>query len=281
MITIVTPFYSEKEKVFIQKNLRTLSQVENMQFHYVLVYMGRTTDRVYREIKDAAESYDFVTCLCTPESKGISFALNKAIDSQDGEYIYISHPDIDINETTIQSLADILGQASEVGVIAPQLVYEDGGVQDVYRRFPNFVDMLIKRSFLRRFPGFKNRYKHYLMWDKNPDIIEDVDWVTFHSVMIRRSTYAQAGGFDQQYYLYMYDTDFCQQVWSQGQQVLYYPRLVAMQYRKRDSDHKGLIYTVSHKKSLYHVVSAFKYFAKYLLTAHPRMQQLEQRRQQK
>ena len=75
-----------------------------------------------------------------------------------------------------------------------------------------------------------------------------------------RDTYAQLGGFDQRYFLYMEDEDLCMRAWKQGIPVIYYPEAKMTHNHLRGSTHLS-------KKTLYHLNSFFKYLRRHGLSA--------------
>jgi GT2 family glycosyltransferase len=151
---------------------------------------------------------------------------------------------------------------SDIGILAPQLIYEDGIIQDVYRRFPSLLDFVIKRSFLKKLPYFSKRLFRYLMHDKNPDLLTDVDWVVGDLLMIRRKMYDDVGGFDKRYFRFLEDTDLCRSFWAKKYRVVYFPEAKATRYNVPVSS-GGVFSLLTNKRIRIHVISAIKYFWKY------------------
>jgi N-acetylglucosaminyl-diphospho-decaprenol L-rhamnosyltransferase len=51
-----------------------------------------------------------------------------------------------------------------------------------------------------------------------------VDWVTGACLLVRSDAFRQIGGFDDRYFLYVEEVDFCWRLHDAGWQVLYEPR---------------------------------------------------------
>ena len=109
-------------------------------------------------------------------NKGYPQGNNFGFEQASGKFLCVLNPDIVVEKDTLKNLLAYMKKRPEVGIVGPRLVYPDGQVQDNYRVFPRAVDLLIKRTFLRRI--FRGRMRRYLMWDKDPEKSEPVDWLT-------------------------------------------------------------------------------------------------------
>ncbi len=203
-----------------------------------------------------------ITFVQNERNWGFGKAHNLIFKKARGEYFLILNPDIEVRAGTLDRLIAYLDTHPEAGLVAPQLIYEDGVVQDSYRRFPALVDQTIKRTFLRKIPWLKNRVRWYLMWNKDKEKTEPVDWLVGAFLMIRRDVFEHLKGFDERYFLFMEDLDLCRRIWGKGYKVVYHPESKAMHHHERLS--AGGIREVFRKKTLrIHIVSAAKYFLKW------------------
>ena len=163
---------------------------------------------------------------------------------------------------TLQKMVDYLQEHSDIGMLGPKLVYHNGEIQKSSRRNFRFFDLVIKRSFLRRFAPFKKRHEHYLMEDFDRDSVQEVDLLTGAFMMMPRAVFEKIGGFDERYFLFMEDFDLCRKVWKSGHRVVYFPGAKAVHYHKRLSE--GSIFSLPFKRIFWlHLVSAMKYFWKW------------------
>lgn len=144
--------------------------------------------------------------------QGNNFALNLA----KGKFLCIL-TDVVVEPDTLLTLMNYMNQHPKVGVVAPRLVYPDGGVQDNYRRFPTFFDLVVKRTPLRAL--FPRRLRSYLMWDKDTSKSEAVDWLTGAIQMFTRESWDAIGPKDERYFLFMSDVDICRTAWEKGFEV--------------------------------------------------------------
>lgn len=193
---------------------------------------------------------------------GYGAGHNLAAKKAKGEFILILNTDITVEPETLGRLVNYLGKNENVGIVGPKLVYHNGTIQQSCRRDFKLFDLFIKRSFLRRFGGFKKRYEKYVMADFDHEKMQEVDLITGAFMMMPRAVFEAVGGFDERYFLFMEDFDLCKKVRAAGYKVVYYPGAVAKHYHKRLSE-GGLLSLLLKRVSWLHFASAMKYFLKW------------------
>lgn len=189
--------------------------------------------------------------------QGNNFGLSHAR----GRYLCILNADVLVERRTFEVLLNYLKEHPQVGIVGPRLRYPDGTVQDNYRNFPRPMDLVIKRTFLRHF--FKKRMRHYLMWDKDPELTEPVDWLTGAFQIFPRKVWEELKPKDERFFLFMSDVDLCRRAWEKGFQVYFIGDTEALHHSERLSS--GGVFALFYKRTLrIHLVDAVKYFCKYL-----------------
>ncbi len=196
----------------------------------------------------------------TRENAGFGFGYNTGISYARGQYVLINNPDKILKPGAVDILVRALQSDPGIGILAPRLLHDDGTQRQSIRARPQPWDLVIKRTFLRRF--FPHRVAHYLQASLDPARQHDVDWVAGGCFMIRRELFVSLGGFDEQFFLFFEDTDLCRRCWREGKRVVYTPEAVATDKKTRLSD-------MSVRKMLFspvgraHIASAFRYFGKW------------------
>lgn len=200
-------------------------------------------------------------------NKGFPNGNNFGIAKTDSKYIAMVNPDIEVRNDTFKVLLEYMENNPRVGITAPQLIFANGKIQDNYRVFPRFIDLIIKRTpFLRK--TFKNRMRKYLMWDKNPEKNEPVDWVTGAFQLIRKDCWDKIGPNSEDYFLFMSDLELCRLAWENGFEVHFTGKAKALHNEARLSE--GTLMDIFRKKSVrIHLKDAMKYFKKFFLKKLP------------
>lgn len=260
-ITIVIVNYNDKEHT--DTCIRTILRFPiQMDFHIVVVD-NASIDGSVEYLRERWEESHKVSFIVQRKNIGFGRACNVAIEQSNGTYIAIVNPDVEVRNNTFNTLLDYLDYFPDVGIVGPQLQYEDGTVQDSYRTFPRLLDIIVKRTFLRRMKIFQKRIRQYLMWDKDKNRIEPVDWLVGAFWIIRRSILKRTGVFDPRYFLFFEDVDLCRRVWLQGYKVVYVPATSALHHHTRLSE-GGIKALFTKKVVRIHVISAMKYLWKWL-----------------
>lgn len=192
---------------------------------------------------------------------GYAQGNNYGLSMARGRYLCILNPDVIVKKNTFQKLIEYIESRPFVGIVAPRLVYPNGKIQDNYRVFPRFMDLIIKRTFLRKI--FLKRMRRYLMWDKDPNESEAVDWLTGAFQLFTRKAWEKIGPKDERFFLFMSDVDICRKAWNQGFDVHYVGNAEALHNDERLSS--GGILDFFRKKTMrIHFKDAVKYYLKYL-----------------
>ncbi|MDP2691732.1 MAG: glycosyltransferase family 2 protein [Candidatus Gracilibacteria bacterium] len=249
----VVNYHSEKE---LRRFLESLTDYPpRCLFEVVLVHNGGQEE----ELRSLEKKFGgMMYIIHSRDNQGFGAAQNKAVQKAKGEYVFICNPDLEVDEDSFQSLLSFAEELPEFGVIGPQLVHEGGVIQESCRRFPRFIDLVVKRvEFL---PGFKKRARHYLMRDRDLSVPTQVDWLVGAAMLMKRERFLELGGFDPRFFLFFEDTDLCRRVHVAGHDVWYYPDSIFLHAHERLSQ-KG--WWPFSKTFWIHFRSALQYFWKW------------------
>ena len=198
----------------------------------------------------------------SPKNLGFAGGNNLGAAHAAGEYLFILNPDTAVSENALQSMIDYMELHPEIGILGPKLVYADGTVQESCRRDMRFLDLVIKRTPLRKYPWGRTRLENYLMQDFDHEKIQEVELITGAAIMMRRALFEKIGGFDERYFLFMEDFDLCKKVRTAGKKIVYFPKAPVNHYHRRLSS--GNFFQLLGKKVFWlHLQSAAKYFWKW------------------
>lgn len=233
-------------------------------FPFEIIFVDNvSTDPVSVGFLDKAAEEKRIKLIKTHKNIGFARGNNLGAEHALGEYLLFLNPDTVVYPDALQKMADYMDKHSEVGALGPQLIYANGDIQDSFRRFPSFMDLLAKRTFLNKIKFFKNKVHRYTMFDENPNIDHEVDWLVGAAILMPRKLFKEIGGFDKRYFLFMEDADLCREVHKKKLKVIYFPDAKINHYHKRLSG-GGLLHLVTKKVFWHHVSSMFKYFYKWM-----------------
>lgn len=190
----------------------------------VIVVDNNSSDGSQEMLKQRYSGDERIKIIESSVNLGFAKANNIAARESSGEYIFLLNPDTEILGQAIASLVDYLDRHQEVGVVGPRIVNPDGSLQPSVRRFPTFLASLLVLSGLHRF----FRPRTYFMDDFDYSRESEVDQVMGAALMTRRAITERLGLFDEKFWLWYEEVDFCRRVKNAGHKIYYYPEGVVV-----------------------------------------------------
>jgi GT2 family glycosyltransferase len=218
---------------------------------------------------------------------GFAAANNKAFPLAAGRYVVLLNSDAFPRPLALRRSIDYMDADQTIGLGGARLVGRDGSWQPSARMFPSFLnDFLVLSGLSSKFPGSRFFGRGDRTWaDQN--LPADVDWVPGAYSIIRREALTQAGGFDEDFFLYYEEVDLCRRIRNAGFRICYWPDVAVVHlggessktietlqmskagsqlalwrmrseflyYRKH---HGGLAWAIKQAESLWHMLRAWK-----------------------
>jgi GT2 family glycosyltransferase len=159
----------------------------------------------------------------THENPGFGAGVNHGAREAGPGPLLLLNPDCELTGPLIAPLMSVLAEKPAAGVVGGLVRESDGTVQASARRFPDASTGLGGRtSWLSRvLPG--NPLTRRNLTTAPEQGIRQVDWVSGALMLIRRETFEQVGGFDERFFLYWEDADFCKRAAAAGWSTWYAP----------------------------------------------------------
>jgi len=189
---------------------------------------------------------------------GFTRALNTLLARADGDMTLFLNPDTSGWPVGgLDRLAQHLHDSPSIGVVAPQLLYEDGSVQSSCRRFPKHRDLFFEMTGLSKLFSRSAFFNGWRMGDFDHLSARDVDQPQGACLLTRCEVIKRVGLWDEKFPMFFSDVDWCRRVWAAGWQIRFVPEVKVM-HHQGVSVHKrraAMIWT-SHK-------SFYDYLCKY------------------
>lgn len=148
---------------------------------------------------------------------GFAYGMNRGLEQAIGDYLVIMNPDVRL-QSSLSGLVRFLKDNPEVGAVAPQILGNDGDIQDSCRSFVTpfrFAARQLNRIFTKKASILDSGFDY--------SQIQRVDCVIGAFIMITRQVYEDVGGLDESYFMYAEDIDFCTRIRKSGYEVVYDP----------------------------------------------------------
>jgi N-acetylglucosaminyl-diphospho-decaprenol L-rhamnosyltransferase len=191
------------------------------------------------------------------DNRGFTGANNQALVVARGRYFFLLNPDAELVPGATRALVECMDADQRVGIAGPQLLNPDGTIQSSRRRFPTFVTALLESTRLQQqFPQNRWLNRYYLL-DTRDDAAQDVDWVVGAAMIARRQVYEQIGGFDERFFMYSEELDWCYRAKRAGWCVTYFPHARVIHHEGGSSEQ------VAAARDIYFHSSKIRFFRKH------------------
>lgn len=266
VLSIIVNSYKNPELLRLCLN----SIKKNVSVEYELIVVdGETEEDTELMMRDDFSEDKFFSF---KDNVGFQELVKKGIEESSGEYLLILNADIIVERNSVEELLKYLKENPSVGMIGPKLLSFNGEFQDSCFRFYEPITIVYRRTFLGKFAFAKKHLNNFLMKDYDHLYPREVDWLMGSALMIPRSALKKVGLMDPIFFMYMEDVDWCRRFWENGLKVVYLPQSIMLHYHGKGSGKRGLFHSVLFNKLTWiHILSALKYFKKYLGKTNPRL----------
>lgn len=199
-----------------------------------------------------ARAFPSTIVIRNSENRGFAAAANQGIARAAGRFVLLLNPDARLSAGSLDRLLDAAESRADCGIAAPQLVHEDGRKQHSIDDDPTLVTALVNKSLLRR-----------LRRRSEPEEPTEVENGIGAALLIRSEVLRSVGTLDEEYFLFLEETDLCRRARRAGWKVLFVPgaRVIHLQGRA-----KAPVWVRAHVE---YVRSLFTFFRKHRPGAYP------------
>lgn len=182
-----------------------------------------SVERIRQGILDHEWSWASLYPLATNDgfSAGNNAVIREAMAlSNSPDYVLLLNPDTVIHSGAIAALVQFLDAHPQAGLAGSRLEEPDGTPQDSAFRFPSFwneFDHGLRIGLVSRL------LQQQLISLPRSDRPCPADWLAGASLMVRREVFETAGLFDENYFLYFEEVDFCRRAKQAGWNCWYVP----------------------------------------------------------
>ena len=188
-----------------------------------------------------AAEFPWVRLIASPDNLGFTGGNNRAMPLSHGRYVLFLNPDTEVMGSALTAMIACMEDHPEIGVLGPELRYGDGSLQSSRRRFPTLAMALFESTPLAwHWPN--NAWAHRYHMDDIPaptaesGEVQAVDWVVGAALLVRRETLEQVGGFDEGFFMYSEELDWCRRAVTLGWQVAYFAGAQVVHHEGKSSE---------------------------------------------
>ncbi len=237
---IILTFNSEN---YIGKAISSLlakykNEINNGKLEIIVIDNNSQDDTVKK-----AKEIKFIKVFSNEENFGFAKGINLGASYALGKFLLFMNPDSIIFRGDIFSLAQKF-EDEKVAVVGGEFLHLDGKKELSAGKFYNFFNTLLLAFGLDEKLGVRI----------SPKKEEHVDFVSGGFMMVRKDVWEKLNGFDEKFFMYVEDMEFCYRVKKQNFRVLFSNAATIQHVGQASSDktfavvniYKGLLYF--HKK---------------------------------
>ena len=185
-----------------------------------------------------------------PGNPGYSSACNRGIAATERPYVFILNSDVEFLEGGLETVLDHMDADPGIGALGPMVLNSDGSVQMSCRLFPSMLENVVHGFLGEAWPD-NPLTRAYQMKDLCRDEPCEVDWVSGAAMLLRREAALEVGGFDEAYFMYVEDVDFCWRLRRAGYRVVYDPSMRLLHHIGRTSSQQSVRMLYHHHRSMF------------------------------
>jgi len=154
------------------------------------------------------------------ENRGFAAAVNEGIKMSRAKYCLLLNSDARVCKGAIHKMINCLDILENTACVGGKIKGLNKLTEVSYGHFPNLVVefrlkifkiLLNKISFIRK------------SFEKEMSKPKRIDWVSGAFMMLKKDLFDKIDGFDENYFLYFEDIDFCERISQKGYYVNYLP----------------------------------------------------------
>lgn len=216
-VSIITIAYKNTPEV-LRECFESVARSEGISWEFIVVDNAGDA----QTITQVSSVIPRATCIINNVNKGFAAATNQALKIAKGRYVLMLNPDASFAKDALEKMVAHMDASPNVGVGSSVIRYPDGKLQESIRRFPTLKDQL---CILLKIPHILRRndlLDSYMMRDKDPLVTQDVDSIMGAFMWIRREVLERVGFFDERYFIWFEEVDYCKMVVDAGWKVRHF-----------------------------------------------------------
>lgn len=155
---------------------------------------------------------------------GFAKGINIGIKKTKGDKVLILNPDTVISTGSIDKLLDCQIHLG-ADIAGGKLLKNNGSVHNSFVRRPDLLTGIFDFTNLRKITPFDFLHKqHYYLHEKYPDRGIEVDAVSGAYMLVNRKVFENIGLFDEKFFMYLEDIDFCVRAKQSSFKVVFCPK---------------------------------------------------------
>jgi len=140
-----------------------------------------------------------------------------------GRYYLLINSDAWLVGDALERLVAFAEEQPKAAVVGPRLLNLDGTLQRSVRGFPTKWRLATEYLFLRKLAPRSRALNAFYAGEFDHDDVREVDFVMAACLLVRAEAAAEVGMFDESFFMFSEETDWCYRFVQAGWHVMFYP----------------------------------------------------------
>lgn len=178
------------------------------------------------------EEFPWVKLLVSKKNLGFAAGNNLGIPTSSGKYILFLNPDTILSKDTLLSMHQYMDNYPGVGAATCRVELGNGKLDEAcHRGFPTPWRAFCHFSGLEKLFPKSRIFAGYILGYISLDKIHEIDSGTGAFLFVRRKAGEEANWWDEDYYWYGEDLDFCYRLKQKGWKVMFVPKTKILHHK--------------------------------------------------
>jgi GT2 family glycosyltransferase len=161
--------------------------------------------------------------LIQQENKGLGAGSNTGMRVASGDYYLLLNSDAWAVGDAVEQLTAFAESRPDAAVVGPKLLNPDGSLQRSVRGFPTLWRLATEYFFLRKLAPRTRALNAFYGARFGHDEVREAEFLMGACLLVRRQAADTVGLFDEDFFMFSEETDWCYRFRQAGWNVLFYP----------------------------------------------------------
>jgi GT2 family glycosyltransferase len=193
--------------------------LESVEKYQTIVVDHGSTDGTLELVRDRFPEARLVE----QENLGLAAGWNRAVRESSTPYVLVLNADAWLVGDAAERLVAFAEKEPRAAFVAPRLLNPDGSLQPSVRAFPTPWRLATEYFFLRKLAPRSRALNSFYGAGFGHDEVREVDFAKAACFLLRREAFDEVGAFDEGFFLFSEETDWCYRLRQAGFGSFFYP----------------------------------------------------------